>query len=98
MITLQKASPDCHKDPLCAVKRGRRFHNDTCAAAGFDPLTCEGWKQTPEQYMYGQAWINLPAMQVGAGAPGTLTVDLSPLAGQVPTAVKYAWGGTNCCA
>eukprot|EP01052_Picozoa_sp_SAG31_P017615 SAG31_NODE_1213_length_9359_cov_4.298164_10_plen_97_part_00 len=76
--------------------RGRRFHNDTCAAAGFDARTCKGWKQTPDQYMYGQAWINLPAMSPGS-TPGTLTVDLSPLEGQIPTAVKYAWGGTNCC-
>ena len=46
--------------------------------------------------MYGQAWINLPSMSRGS-TPGTLTVDLSPLEGQILTAVKYAWGGTNCC-
>jgi hypothetical protein len=109
--------------------------------------TCKGWKQTPEQYMYGQAWINLPTMRVGS-APGTVAApprhpwtldpppgsrnsrstgvrwdfpaqvrpppraggaeavdpraqvaaDLASLGGQIPTAVKYAWGGTNCCA
>lgn len=114
-----KASPDCRKDPLCAVMRGRRFHNDTCAAAGFDATTCKGWKQTDGQFQYGQAvsvhavsraaclvcltvfcvawqWINLPVMAVGS-TPGTITADISQLGGQVPTAVKYAWGSTNCC-
>jgi hypothetical protein len=36
-------------------------------------------------------------MKVG-DTPGTIVADISQLEGQVPTAVKYAWGSTNCCA
>ena len=34
---------------------GCRFHNDTCAAAGFDGVACKGWRQTPEQFQFDQA-------------------------------------------
>jgi hypothetical protein len=40
-------------------------------------------------------WISL---NFTADASGTaVTVDLTPLGGQVPTAVKYAWGVVDCC-
>ena len=94
--TVRAVGDACHTDPLCRMTRALRFHNDTCAAAGFDPVTCKGWKQTPEQFQFDQAWINLPIMSVGT-APGTITADISQLDGQVPTAVRYAWGFTNCC-
>ena len=44
--------------------RGLRFHNDSCAAAGFDPLSCKGWTQTDYQFQFNQAWINLPILKV----------------------------------
>ena len=94
--TVRAVGDACHTDPLCRMTRALRFHNDTCAAAGFDPVTCKGWKQTPEQFQFDQAWINLPIMSVGT-APGTITADISQLDGQVPTAVRYAFGDTNCC-
>jgi hypothetical protein len=31
-----------------------RFHNDTCAAAGFDAANCKDWVQTPEQFQFDQ--------------------------------------------
>ena len=67
-----------------------------CAAAGFDPHTCKDWKQTPTQFQFDQAWINLPTMHLGQ-TPGTVVVDLSSLGGEVPTAVRHAWGETDCC-
>ena len=35
-------------------------------------------------------------MAVGS-SPGIITADISQLDGQIPTAVKYAFGNTNCC-
>eukprot|EP01047_Picozoa_sp_COSAG01_P001495 COSAG01_NODE_34_length_34978_cov_45.798475_22_plen_224_part_00 len=44
---------------------------------------------------FNMGWINLP---ISAGpAPASITVDLTPLKGHVPTAVKYAWGIIDCC-
>eukprot|EP00039_Didymoeca_costata_P020170 m.340304 g.340304 ORF g.340304 m.340304 type:complete len:677 (+) comp19230_c0_seq1:26-2056(+) len=44
---------------------------------------------------FNMGWINLP---IKAGpSPNTIVADLTPLAGKVPTAVRYAWGTVDCC-
>ena len=40
-------------------------------------------------------WINLP-LAAGSTA-SSIIVDLAPLKGAVPTAVRYGWGVLNCC-
>ena len=37
---------------------------------------------------FNMGWINLPLIAAGT-TPSTVTVDLSPLGGAVPTAVRY---------
>ena len=44
---------------------------------------------------FNMGWINLP---IAAGpTASSISVDLSPLKGAQPTAVRYAWGIINCC-
>ena len=44
---------------------------------------------------FNMGWINLP---IARGPTSTsITVDLRPLGGKAPTAVKYAWGIVDCC-
>ena len=48
-----------------------------------------------EQGMLGSGWVGL---NFTAAASGTaIDVDLTPLAGAAPTAVRYAWGVVDCC-
>ena len=47
----------------------------------------------PNQFNMG--WINLP-LRAGP-TPTSAIVDLAPLRGSVPTAVRYAWGIVDCC-
>jgi len=43
---------------------------------------------------FNMGWINLPITSADASS---ITVDLTPLHGAKPTAVKYAWGVIDCC-
>lgn len=104
--TAQVNASDPHSDVYCPTWAGgvgpadarnqshARFHNSTCAAAGFDPRNCKDWKQTDQQLQFNQGWINLPVLKVVGAA---ITADITQLDGQVPTAVRYAWGDTDCC-
>eukprot|EP00041_Stephanoeca_diplocostata_P010993 m.177446 g.177446 ORF g.177446 m.177446 type:complete len:685 (-) comp18367_c0_seq2:175-2229(-) len=63
------------------------------------PRYCPTWAGGPGPKSAGnadldQGWINLPI--TSATATG-ITVDLTPLNGSAPTAVRYAWGITDCC-
>jgi hypothetical protein len=54
-----------------------------------------GATTTSDPTQFNEGWINLP---IAAGpTPTSITVDLAPLKGAVPTAVRYAWGNVDCC-
>ena len=54
-----------------------------------------GMEPTSNASEFNMGWVNLP---IAAGpSPSSVTVDLSPLGGKIPTAVKYAWGIIDCC-
>jgi hypothetical protein len=56
-----------------------------------------GATPTSDPSQFNEGWINLP-ISIGPGAtPSSITVDLSPLNGAVPTSVRYAWGIIDCC-
>ena len=48
-----------------------------------------------QHYRPPTGWINLP---LAAGSTSSsIIVNLAPLNGAVPTAVRYGWGVLNCC-
>lgn len=42
-------------------------------------------------------WVSLNFTAAATGGDSAITVDLTPLAGVAPTAVRYAWGMVDCC-
>lgn len=59
----------------------------------FCPTWAGGNAQTNNSVL-DQGWIRL---DVTKGTTSSVTVDLSPLNGTAPSAVRYAWGITDCC-
>lgn len=54
-----------------------------------------GMTPTSDPSQFNEGWINLP---ITAGpTENSINVDLKPLKGAVPTAVRYAWGLIDCC-
>jgi len=54
-----------------------------------------GMIPTNDPNQFNEGWINLP---IAAGpTSSSISVDLTPLKGQIPTAVQYAWGLVDCC-
>lgn len=54
-----------------------------------------GMTPTSDPNEFNMGWINLP---ISAGpTPASISVDLAPLKGAVPTSVRYAWGIVDCC-
>ena len=45
--------------------------------------------------VFGSGWTTLNFTAAPGGA--SIAVDLTPLAGAAPTAVRYAWGAVDCC-
>ena len=41
--------------------------------------------------------LSIADFHLPGSAAGTITADITQLDGQVPTAVKYAFGNPNCC-
>lgn len=57
--------------------------------------TWAGGTGQPVNVSLDGGWINL---DIKLGADGqSVTADLSPLNGTMPTAVRYAWSIVNCC-
>eukprot|EP00038_Savillea_parva_P008482 m.177256 g.177256 ORF g.177256 m.177256 type:complete len:720 (-) comp14315_c0_seq1:22-2181(-) len=64
-------------------------------AGRFPTFGGSGMTPTNDPNMFNEGWINLP---ITAGPTDTsITVDLTPLNGAIPTAVQYAWGLVDCC-
>ena len=59
-------------------------------------MFCPSWAGGPSKNNSNLdgGWIRLDVVQ---GTSSSVTVDLSPLNGTTPTAVRYAWGITDCC-
>ena len=58
----------------------------------------DGMTPTNDPDQFNEGWINVPHLHVGPTS-SSLTVDLSGALpdGAVPTAIRYAWGVTDCC-
>jgi hypothetical protein len=91
-------------EPQCVINA------TTKACASFDPaapklgpaMYCPAWAggdggatvfRTGE---LDSGWVPLNFTAAASGA-AAIVVDLAPLAGAPPTAVRYAWGVTDCC-
>ena len=48
------------------------------------------------QGLFGSGWTTLN-FTAAAGGAAAIAVDLTPLGGLAPTAVRYAWGAVDCC-
>lgn len=61
-------------------------------------MYCPDWAggATGNNTQLDQGWIRLPTISVGSDGK-SVTIDLSTLNGTQPTAVRYAWGITDCC-
>lgn len=64
-------------------------------AGRFPSFGGDGSTPTNDPNAFNEGWINLPI--TASAGPTAITVDLTPLKGAVPTAVRYAWGTVDCC-
>eukprot|EP00041_Stephanoeca_diplocostata_P008440 m.125345 g.125345 ORF g.125345 m.125345 type:complete len:736 (-) comp17323_c0_seq1:544-2751(-) len=81
----------------CPTWAGGAGTGDTrpAPAGRFPSFGGSGMTPTSDPNQFNEGWINLP---IAAGpTPTSITVDLKPLRGAVPTAVRYAWGLIDCC-
>lgn len=65
------------------------------------PLHCPTWaggsSATNNSALSGSSDQGWQPLNISVGTANTVTVDLSPLRGVAPTAVRYAWGTSECC-
>ena len=60
--------------------------------------TKQNTSRSPDQtewYGFDSSWIMLNFTK--GPTASSIVVDLTPLKGETPTAVRYAWGGVDCC-
>ena len=97
-LEVQPLDPSNASSPVyCPTWAGGVGKSDTRPASVGRFPTFGGSGMTPDSdpNQFNQGWINLPLAK--GSTSSSVTVDLSPLKGAVPTAVKYAWGILNCC-
>merc|ERR1711924_236116 len=95
--TLHINESDTSSDVYCPTWSGGEGISVTQPAPSgrFPTFGGNGATPTSNASEFNMGWINLP---IAAGpTSSSITVDLSPLKGSVPTAVKYAWGIIDCC-
>jgi hypothetical protein len=70
--------------------------NATGGSLGYDicPTWAGGDGKTVPGTPLDTQWINVNFTKA---SPNTISIDLTPLNGSVPTAVQYAWGVVDCC-
>ena len=90
--------PDNRSSPVfCPEWAGGRGPGVTqpAPAGRFPTFGGSGATTQNDPAQFNMGWIAVP---ITAGpSPSTITVDLSPLRGAAPTAVRYAWGTVDCC-
>jgi hypothetical protein len=95
--TLHTNESDSSSPVYCPTWAGGVGQSSTrpAPAGRFPTFGGNGATTDNDPNQFNEGWINLP---IGPGAtPSSISVDLSPLNGAAPTAVKYAWGIIDCC-
>ena len=88
---------DATSDVFCPTWAGGagRAATQAAPAGRFPTFSGGGGAPGSNASEFNMGWINLP---IAAGpTPQSITVDLAPLNGAAPTAVRYAWGIVDCC-
>lgn len=95
--TLHVNRTDAKSDVYCPTWAGGLGPSVTQRAPNgrFPTFGGNGAQPVSNASEFNMGWINLP---IAAGTDAwSITVDLGPLHGAIPTAVKYAWGIVDCC-
>jgi hypothetical protein len=87
--TTGQALPDMYYCPTWAGGRGPSYVLNTS-----NMNTQRGGHFNGESRGFDTGWVELDFVAHG---PTSIKVDLSPLQGKTPTAVRYAWGIYDCC-
>eukprot|EP01052_Picozoa_sp_SAG31_P009134 SAG31_NODE_474_length_15176_cov_7.362340_12_plen_385_part_00 len=95
--TMHVNESDPTSDVYCPTWSGGMGKSDTQPTPTGRFPTFNGSGATPisDATNFNMGWINLP-IKAGPNS-ASIIVDLSPLDGAAPTAVKYAWGIIDCC-